>query len=616
MFSVIRSIFRGLWRGVDWFRRSLANIIFLIFLVVVLFALFGGRQDDAATSGSLVIQPVGSLTEQLAGDPRQLAIQRLQGIPPSETLVQDLTAVIDRAASDANVKILVLKPGGMTGASLTHLQQVAESLKRFRASGKPVVAYGDVFTQAQYFIAAQADEIVLDPMGMVLIRGFGAYPRYYKDALDKYGITMNVFRVGEYKSAVEPFLRNDMSAEAKRSNKVWLDQLWAGFLTEIAERREMSVAALQQSIERMPQLLEEYQGDAAKLALEKGFVTALETPEQFEVRVAVVAGTPDDGEGYNVLSYGSYLGAAHRLVAATAQGVELGREVGLIYAVGNIVDGYQPPGTVGGESVAELLKQARDDDNIASVVLRVDSPGGSVTASERIRREVVALQKAGKPVVASMGSYAASGGYWISMNADKILASPNTLTGSIGIFGLLPNLSPALNKHGISVDGVGTTPWAAGLRFDEPLTAGMKQGVQSLIENGYDQFISKVAEARKMPVERVDELARGRVWTGADALESGLVDAEGDIQVAIAAARELAGLPADATVELIESAESRMLRMLQRFSAKLPSGMQQSLATPLAKLFASPQTWLKEQLPLWVGGDPRGIYAHCFCDLQ
>ncbi len=624
LFSAIGSVFRGLWRCIDWFRRSLANILFLIFLIVVLFAIFGGKHEDAAISGALVVEPVGSLTEQLAGDPRQLALERLQGIPPSETLVQDLTAVINRAASDTNVKMLVLKPGGMTGASIIHLQQLAESVQRFRASGKLVLAYGDVLTQAQYFVAAQADEIVLDPMGLVLIRGFGAFPRYYKAALDKYGITMNVFRVGEHKSAVEPFLRNDMSAEAKQSNKVWLDQLWDGFLTDVAERRGTTAAALQSTIDQFPQLLEQYKGDGAKLALEQGWVTSLETPSQFQARVAESVGKGEDDEGFKRVAYGSYLGASRRTSPlAGGSGPTLGAEVGLIYAVGNIVDGYQPPGTAGGESIAELLEIARTDDNIAAVVLRVDSPGGSVTASERIRREVVRLQASGKPVIASMGSYAASGGYWISMNADRIIASPATLTGSIGIFGLLPNLSPALNERGINVDGVGTTPWASGLRFDDPLSTGMKQGMQSLIENGYDDFISKVAEARELPLQRVDELARGRVWTGADAVKFGLVDEEGDIQSAIVAARQLAKLPENAGIQLIESAESQMLRVLQRFGAKLPKSMAQpmgrTLAVPLAKIYGLPQTplgWLKGQLPLWVGGDPRGVYAHCFCSID
>jgi protease-4 len=455
----------------------------------------------------------------------------------------------------------------------------------------------------------------MHPDGAVLIYGFGAYLNYYKDAIDKLLIDWNVFRVGTYKSAVEPFTRNDMSEPDRESLSSVLDQLWSKYVTDIESARALEAGTVDALLGDLVGRLESSNGDFAALALESGFVDALWTREQVNARIMEIAGENGDDSDYPVASLGDYLKQMRLMDGTDAEETN----VGIVVAAGQILNGTQPPGTVGGDSTAALLRKARKDDSVKAVVLRVDSPGGSSFASEVIRNEVDELRAAGKPVVVSMSSTAASGGYWISMSADRIMATPTTITGSIGIFGMFPTFQRSLGALGISTDGVATTPWAGQLRPDREMSAEARTIFQLAINEGYDDFISGVAANRDMSKEVVDSIAQGRIWTGNDALANGLVDELGELDDAIAAAAGLAELEEGAYghkwfEKALEPGEQLILDLM--------SGMQDwgldfgRVAEPRPAIATVVDLVERSLSPLARFNDPRGVYAHCFCEIE
>jgi len=591
---------------------AIYRVIIIVSVVLTIYVVWSATRGGAAVAVEknepLTLIPTGALVEQTDNTSRGL-VRELSSDRPSQTRLRDLTDALDAARMDARIPFAVIKLDEMQGAGLPQLQEVANAMKKFRAAGKPIYAFGESFDQNQYYLASQADEVSLDPMGSVSIEGFSVYTNFFKDALDKLGVQINVFRVGEFKSAVEPFLRNDMSPEAKLADQAWLSDLWSTYNSGVSEARKLPDNSADTYARGFSAGLLQNQGDAAKFALASKLVTRIETQADFRKRMAEKVGYDKDKVSFRQIDFTNYLRAVHH----ESHKKTPAHKVGLVVVQGEIVDGESDDSSAGGDTISELLDRARRDDDVEAVVLRVNSPGGSVFASEKIRRAVQQLEKDGKPVVASMSTLAASGGYWISMNANKIWAEPSTITGSIGIFGLIPTIDQPLAKLGIHTDGVGTTPLAGAFRLDRPLTPDERTIVQAQIDKGYRDFTEGVAGARKLPLEKVQNIARGRVWSGTAAKSLGLVDELGGFDDAVAAAAKLAELKPD-TYQIYEfepdtdwykqvfgkffSQSEFSSRMLQ---ALLPQSL---LRTQLTDTFSKTLHHLN---------DPRGEYAYCFC---
>jgi len=538
---------KGLWFALDGMRRVL-HLLLLLFLFGVLFAVSQTQLPFIPGSAALVLAPQGYLVEQLSGDPLERALARLAGEGRSETRLRDLVDVVDQARDDDRIRALVLDLEGLDGAGLPMMQDLAQSIRWFRESGKKVYAYGQGFTQRQYFLAAQADEVYLDPMGYVLLDGFAYYRTYFRGALDKLAVDVNVFKVGSHKSSPEEWTRTSMSAEDREDARVWIGALWDSYKNDVAAARNLDPALIQAYADEAAAGVRSTGGDVAQYALARGLVDGLKTRAEFEQLVAEVAGKDKDTGGFRSVDwqgYLSYVRNEERLERGASQ------SIAVVVASGEILDGEQPPGLVGGDTLAALLRKIRLDDDHAAVVLRIDSPGGSMMASEVIRREVAALREAGKPVVASMSTVAASGGYYIAMDADHIIAAPTTITGSIGVYAVIPTFQRTLAKIGITNDGFGTTTLSGQAELDRELGPEARQILQASVEHAYRTFVDHVARARERRPEEIDGLAQGRVWTGADARAAGIVDELGGIDEAIAEAARLADVGDDYDVDWI-----------------------------------------------------------------
>jgi protease-4 len=536
------------WRGLDGLRRVLHLILLLLIFGIIIGAL-RGSVPRLPSNAVLYIAPQGEIVEQLASDPIRRAFDEASGQGQHQTLLWDLTESITAAATDTRVKAILLQLDDMDSAGQPTLEEVAAALRTFRATGKKVVAQGTNFNQAQYYLAAQADEIYLDPTGEVLIEGYERYRTYVKGLLDKLYVDMHLFRVGKYKSGAEDLVRTDMSPEDRVETTVYLDALWKGWQAAVTSARKLPADAISQYANGYIGALRQNNGDTAAVAMGAGLVTALKSEDEVTQRMIELVGSDADEEDYPVIELGDYVRvhAAEKKLHKGAAG-----RVGVVVASGEILDGDQPPGTVGGFTASQLLRDARKNEDIAAVVLRVDSPGGSVQASEEIYREVAALKAEGKPVVISMGDLAASGGYYIAAPADRIFASPMTITGSIGIYAALPTLDRTLGKIGVTVDGVGTTALSGKLRLDRPMDPALRDYIQLSIEHGYETFLAHVAAGRGKTRDEVNEMGQGRVWIGNDAKQLGLVDSLGGYDDAVKAAAQLAKLPAGYAVERIE----------------------------------------------------------------
>ena len=611
----------GVWDAMNFTRRLFFNLLFfglLIFLLAVLAA--GGKVQPVQDRTTLVIEPQGTLVEQYSTDAASRALARMYGDPGAgEVQLRDLLRGIAAAKDDKRIERVLLRVDGLRFSGHAALRELAAAVRELRASGKQVIAYGESFDQQQYLLAAQADEVYLDPMGGVLLEGLAGYRQYFREGLqDKLGVDVHLFKVGEYKSAAEPFVLDAASPESKEADLYWMNDVWNRFLADVAAARKLDAAQLAAGIDSLPQGIEAAGGDLAQYAIAQRLVDGLKTEEEVDA-LMVERGIADEKSphGFRAMTLDAYLGHVDRGIAP----VDERPQVAVVVAEGGIVGGEQPPGTIGGESTSALLRAARDDESIKAVVLRIDSPGGEVFASEQIRREVDALKAAGKPVVASMGDYAASGGYWIAMDADSIYANPSTVTGSIGIFGLVPTFQRSLDKIGVHTDGVGTTRFAGAFDITRPLAPEVGEVIQSVIEKGYRDFTTRVADARGMDVTAVDAIARGRVWTGEQAKQRGLVDEFGGLRdaVADAAARAELGEPGDYRVRYLDQGASPFERFFGRFaesragSALLRgTGLGQAL---LARLLpqASGQWQVLESAATLRPGKPVQALAFCFC---
>ncbi|MDB6163404.1 MAG: sppA [Xanthomonadaceae bacterium] len=620
----IARFFILLWDAVNFTRRLVFNILFVVVLLFVLLAVMagggGGRPLLARTT--LVIAPEGKLVEQFTSDPASRALARLLGDNGAgEVQLRDLLRALDAARTDKNIERVLLRTDGMQFSGYAAIREVAAAVARLRASGKQVVAFGENFDQGQYLLAAQAGEVYLDPMGGLMLEGLGRYRQYYREGLqDKLGVDVHLFRVGEYKSAAEPYILDAASPASKEADLFWMNDIWQRYLADIARVRGVSAQQLATGIDTLPQGLAAVRGDLAQYALQQHLVNGLKTEEDIDDLMAQRGVADTDAEdGFREVGFDDYL----KRLDGALNGVDARPQVAVVVAEGEISGGKQPPGNVGGESTSALLRAARDDEHVKALVLRVNSPGGEVFASEQIRREVAALKTAGKPVVVSMGDVAASGGYWISMNADRIYADPSTITGSIGIFGLIPTIPRTLAKIGVHTDGVGTTRFAGAFDVTRPLDPEVGTMIQAVIDKGYRDFTGHVASARGRSVEAIDAIGRGRVWTGAQAKERGLVDQFGGVEDAIAdaAARAKLGARDSYRVRYVEKQATPFERFFNRFSqTRAASGLLKDSSIAQALLaHALPQT--RDDLAFLDAalhaphGTPVKALAYCFCGL-
>ena len=569
----IAAFFVGLWDVMNFTRRLILNFLFfgLLFLCLALFLVVVGRGNGVKPlleRTTLVIAPEGKLVEQYSSDPAMRALAKAFGDKSAgEIQLRDLIRAIDAAKDDKNIERVLLRVDQLQPSGYASMREVAAALTRLRASGKQIVSFGENLQQSQYLLAAQANEVYIDPMGSMMLEGLGRYRQYYRQGLqDKLGVDVHLFRVGEFKSAAEPYILDAASKESKEADLFWMNDIWQRYLADIAKARKLTPEQLASGIDTLPEGIAAAGGDLAKFALQQKLVDGLKTQEEVEKLLTERGVADEDSDnGFRSVSLAGYLAqvdARHLKIADERP------QVAVVVAAGEISDGEQQAGSIGGKSTSALLREARDDDDVKAVVLRVDSPGGGVYPSEEIRREVAALKAAGKPVVVSMGDLAASGGYWISMNADRIYADPSTITGSIGIFGLIPNITRTLDKVGVHTDGVGTTRFAGAFDISRPLDPAVGRVVQSVIDKGYADFTGKVAAARNKSVEEIDAIARGRVWSGAQAKERGLVDELGGFDAAVvdAAARAKLGKPEAYRVRYIEKANSPFPQFLGSFA--------------------------------------------------
>lgn len=531
--------FRSIGRFLTAARAVTANVVFLLLIGFLLVLLFSSDGRVKVPDGAALVLDLDApiLEEAPRPDPLQLLFTDRDAARPIE--MRDLTRVLEHAAEDDRIKALLLNLDRFPGAAPATLHSLGAALSRFKQSGKPVLVIADNLTQPQYYLASFADQLYLNPMGQVLLSGLALQPTFFASALDKLKVNVHVFRAGEYKSAVEPFLRDDMSAEARDNAQQLLDDIWASLREQIADNRGMGSSMLDALIDEQPQRLRETRGDLARLALETGLVDELLSRDAGRDRLLQLVGRDDSGESFRQIRHRDYLLDAS--VMAAGKRDDSGR-VGVIVAEGTILGGEQPRGTAVGEPTLRMIRQARRNDDIRAIVLRVNSPGGSVFASELIRQELELAQMAGKPVVVSMGSIAASGGYWISATADQIFAEADTITGSIGVYGLLPTFEESFAALGIYSDGVGTHRLSGAGNPLRPLNPELRDILEQRVEETNRQFVELVARGRNMELDAVTALAEGRVWSGHAAEEAGLVDALGGLDAAVAKAAELAGL--------------------------------------------------------------------------
>lgn len=538
LWRFIAGTVRRTWRLLNFVREFFLNLFFILLILIGigLYFQFQNKPADPA-KGALLVDLSGVVVDKpIVNDKLREWGRELLGSSSTRLQENSLFEVVEnirQAKADDNITGIVLSLNNFVGADQPSLQYMGNALREFRDSGKPIYAIGDSYNQIQYYLASFANKIYLSPQGSVELQGFSSNTLYYKSLLDKLKITTHVFRVGSYKSAVEPMIRDDMSPEAREANSRWIEGLWQNYLTEVASNRNLSKEQLfPNAATDIVSRLQAVGGNLAQYALDHKLVDRLASRSAIEAELTDIFGWDKQNNDFNFISIYNY---------QTKEKPQQDSQIAVILINGAIVDGLQTPGSVGGDTAAAQIRQARLDPKIEAVILRVNSPGGSVNASEVIRSELVALRAAGKPLVVSMGGMAASGGYWISTPANYIIANPSTLTGSIGIFGVINTVDKSLESIGVHTHGVTTSP-LADVATTKALPSEFSQMMQINIEHGYQTFINLVATARHKTPEQVDQIAQGRVWMGSDAKNNDLVDQLGDFDDAVKKAAELAKL--------------------------------------------------------------------------
>ena len=623
IFRFLGRLLRAIWYGLNTLRRIL-HLILLIGLFAILLAGSVGQPVAVPSSAALVINPTGMLVDQLEGSPLDRALADLNDQAPPQTLLRDVTDALDLAASDSRIKAVVLDLDGLEGGGPAKLQAIADEVQKVRDTGKKVIAIGSGYTRDQYYLASRADEVLMHELGMVYLEGYEYYRTFFRGALEKLQVDLNVFRVGEFKSFVEPYIRDDMSPEDKEASGAWLGGLWTNWQQDVTAARKLTPGAVQAYADELAGRIEAENGNAGRAAVAAGLVDKLMSRPEVDAYLAELVGDDEADEGgFNAIDFRDYTRAT-RIEQRLQEGGEHDN-VAVIVASGEIVDGEAAPGVVGGDSLAAEIRRARLDDSVAAVVLQIDSPGGSMFASEVIFDELEALKADGKPLVASMSSVAASGGYYIAMPADEIWARNTTITGSIGVGALVPTVPRTLDKLGVHVDGFGTTRLAGQLRLDRPLGDDARRLLTASVEDAYRIFVSKVAASRNMSFEQADSIARGRVWTGADAKERGLVDSIGGLNEAVAAAAALAGLEEGGYGRRYFEPEQSLLQRLAgemgaqgvRIAERLGFGRVLANLQGGSGMSRAVLAGIDKELQLLSRfNDPRGIYARCDCVIE
>jgi protease IV len=601
-------------RGINIVRLVIINLVFFTVLFMLTLLVVGGLSGNRVgrtlqNDSVLVIRPQGQLVEQYSIDPLQRAVDGLSGNEPKQVQLRDLVAAIDAAAKDQAITRILLLPDELQSGGFAALREVGAALDRFRAAGKPVIVWAANLDQGQYYLAAHADRVLIDPQGGVIITGLADYRLFYKDLLDKLGVDVHLFRVGQFKSAAEPYILEHASTEAKQADSYWMGGLWDEYLAEVATLRKLDPATLRADIDNLPANIASTQGDLAQLALNQHLVDGLATRADL-ITMMRKEGVPagEKGHSFRQVNLTRYIANLPGNGSAFASGVAI------VVVEGEIAGGERPAGSVGGESTAALIRAAREDSKTKALVLRVNSPGGEVYAAEQIRREVQLTREAGIPVVVSMGDVAASGGYWISMNADRIFAEPNTITGSIGIFGLYYTIPNTLAKFGVQSDGVGTGPMAGAFDITRPLDPNVAVVIQAIINKGYHDFVGNVAKARGKNYAAIDSIAQGRVWTGQQALDRGLVDQLGSLRDAVSDAASLAKLGKDYPVRYQEVPLGGFERFLVGLNQSASVHVMQSWGIRLPNWFAQLSALAPElQLLRNARAGVPNVYADCLC---
>ncbi|MDX2428254.1 MAG: signal peptide peptidase SppA [Xanthomonadales bacterium] len=600
----------GIWHFVNGSRKVFLNLLFLLFLYVVFIAFQPPETVRLKPDSTLVIRPYGNVVEQYSTTALDRALEEATAQQRSETRLRDMLEAIHRAAGDSDITQLVIDPNYLRSIGLAALNDLGHALEAFRSTGKPVIALADLLGQNQYYLASLADEVWLNPNGAILIDGYSNYRQFYREGLEKLAVEINLFRVGKYKSAMEPYIRDDMSEEAKEAGRFWLNDLWQQYLEAVAKNRGLILKSLQESIDDLPNQVESVDGDFARYALNLGLVDRLMTAPQARQELAKRGTADQAGDSYRAVGMQDYLD-----LTESRKNYSNAKKIAVVVAEGEIVGGNHPIGRIGSVSTSEQLRRAARDDDVAAVVIRINSPGGDAYASEVLRLELQQVRDSGKTVVISMGNVAASGGYWMSMAADEVWASPATITGSIGVFGMLPTFGATLAKIGVHTDGFGTTEMAGKLRLDMPLDPGVGRVFQSTTERIYKQFVSLVSKSRGKTFEEIDELAQGRVWSGQQAAERGLIDKTGTFQDAIKSSARIAGLGDSYQIEWIEPEQSA----LDQFFMDFMSGAVARLNFTFSKPAMIPASWLQGMLDdLQFISAQQGkftVAAHCLCGL-
>lgn len=609
IWEIIATVFKFSWRILNFIRELVFNTIFLVlcFLVIGSIALYQSEsKPDPNYFGALYVDLQGVVVDQVSTpDPFGRMSRELLGTPNSrmqENALFDIVDTIRNAATDDRITGMVLRLDNLVGADQPSLNFIGKAIADFKSSGKPIYAVGDGYTQSQYYLASYADQIFMAPQGMVGIQGFSTNTLYYKSLLEKLKVSSHIFRVGTYKSAVEPLMRDNMSPEAREATKQWLNALWDNYLNTLAQNRKTNVQGIFPGSDTLISKLRAAGGDSAQYALNQKLVDKIYTREQAENVLKKQFGWNKDDKHFNYISIYDYSGKLTNIGTETPAG-----NIAVIVVQGAIMDGPQAPGIASGDLISTQIRDARLDPNIKAIILRVNSPGGSVTASELIRSELASAKAAGKPVVVSMGGMAASGGYWVSTPADYIIASPSTITGSIGIFGVINTFENALDSVGVYTDGVSTTS-LADISVTKGISSEFSDMMQVTIENGYKNFINLVAKSRHKTPEEIDAIAQGRVWIGSDAKKIGLVDQLGDFDDAVNKAAELAKLD---SVELdwmqpeLTFMDQLILEISNNAQAVMPDMLQVFLPPSVA-------TDIRQQAQFFLKmTDPQNRYAFC-----
>lgn len=596
-------VLKACWRGLDFLRRLTLNLVFLLVLGAIIFAFFYEKPVSVPNNAVLLVTLSGQIVEEDDFDGQGTFSSMVDG-SDSFTRLRDVTRALSLAAEDKRIAAVHFRVQDLQKAGLASLREIGAAMDRVKAAGKKITVWSTGYSQIQYAVAAHANEVFVHPMGGVMLKGLSGTRLYWGSALKELGVTVHVYRAGDYKSAPEIFVRSEPSKESLAADRFWMKDIWWQYTANIESSRGLMPGAVDKVIATYPELLEKAQGDMSRVALDQSLIDSVHTADEvidiLRTRMGWKSATEE-----KLLDYRLYLEAVEK--------VPSGKRIAVVTIEGEIKDGGDGPGMTGERDAVRRIRAVRESPDYAALVVRIDSPGGSPVASELIRRELELVKKAGKPVVASFGDYAASGGYWVALGADTIVTDPMSITGSIGVFGMMPTFEKAISRLSLGTGGVATSPLADAMNPLKSVTPEYGKMMELSVARIYRDFISLVAKGRKMDEQKVAALAQGRVFTGRQAIDMGLADTLGGLDVALARAAEMANVPG-AQAEFIERDGSGLSVMVMRLMrrAMVETGFAEAmrLATPAVQVLEPVQ-----RLQQTVSGT-MPLYTHCLCTAQ